>query len=203
MESTNLRVVGLTGGIGSGKSTFCAAFSHFGVPIIDTDIISHQLSYPYSTANIEVAKYLGEQALLEDGNLNRAWIRETIFNNANQKAILEQIFHPLILLEAKKQIQQLSTSLPYCILAVPLLFENPSFLTLVDTTIVIDCDESEQIARVRHRSKLTEAQIIQIINTQMPRAERNSLADIVIKNQAIADIDYKVSQLHGVLLGIS
>ena len=202
MELAKLLVAGLTGGIGSGKSSFCAAFSRLGIPIIDADVISHQLSYPNSTANCEVAEKLGKQAVLQDGNLNRKWIRECIFNNKEKRTTLEGIFHPLILSEAKKQIQRLSSTHPYCILAVPLLFEQISFLELVDITIVIDCEINEQIKRVMLRSKLTEQQVIQIIKAQMPSKERNKYADIVINNSSgIEDIDGKVSQLHTFLLG--
>ncbi len=202
MGSVKLLIVGLTGGIGSGKSSFCAAFSRLGVPIIDADEIAHQLSIPNSTANTEVAKIFGEQALLNDGSLNRDYIRHNIFNDANKKKLLEGIFHPLILFEAKKQIHKLSNTSSYCILAVPLLFEQPEFLKLVRITVTIDCDEGEQISRVMLRSKLTEPQVRQIIKTQIPRKERNNLSDIVINNNgAITDIDHKVSQLHTFLLG--
>ena len=202
MESVKLLIVGLTGGIGSGKSSFCAAFSRLGIPIIDADEIAHQLSTPNSLANSQVANAFGEVALLDDGRLNRDYIRQCIFNDPNKKKLLEGIFHPLILIDAKKRIEQLSNTSPYCILAVPLLFEQPEFLKLVSITVAVDCDESEQIRRVMHRSQLSEHQVQQILKVQIPRKERNKLADIVINNNgAITDIDRKVSQLHTFLLG--
>lgn len=193
--------MGLTGGIGTGKSSFCAAFSRLSVPIIDADIIAHNLSHPYSTANLSIAKLLGEQSLLDDGTLNRTWLRDTIFNDNKIKKQVEDIFHPLILKEVKFQIAQLKSDHPYCILAVPLLFEQPSFLKLTQLTIVIDCSEQEQIMRVMQRSGLNQEQVQKIIQSQMGRAERNNLADLVISNEdGLESIDNKVSQLHKLLL---
>lgn len=200
-ELVNLLVVGLTGGIGSGKSSFCAAFSLLGVPIIDADIIAHDLSQPYSTANTTVKKLFGEQSLRADGTLNREWIRSAIFNDDVKKKQLEAIFHPLILQALKLHIKQLENSCAYCIIAVPLLFEQKSFHELTQFSIAIDCTENEQITRVMHRSSLSETQVRKIIDAQMSRSQRNKLADLVINNEdGLENIADKVSQLHKFLL---
>lgn len=201
MESLSLLIVGLTGGIGSGKSSFCSAFANLGVPVIDADAVGHQLSSPNSEANQHVVERFGSIAVLDDGSLNRAWLREVIFNDAQLKIALEEIFHPLILLKVKTQIQQLSKEHPYCILAVPLLFEKKSFLELTNITLAIDCSENDQISRVMRRNSLTKNQVKKIIESQMSRATRNELADIVIDNsEAPENIVFKVSQLNNFLL---
>ncbi|MBM5571880.1 MULTISPECIES: dephospho-CoA kinase [Deefgea] len=194
-------VAGLTGGIGSGKSTFCAAFSRLGVPVIDADVIYHHLTQPYSIANLLVEQQFGSQSLLNDGKLNKDWLRQIIFDDDCKKKQVEAIFHPLILDEIKSQISQLESNYIYCILAVPLLFEFSDFLNLSDYTIVIDCSEATQVARVMQRSGLSHEQVKKIIQAQMSRNERNRLADLVICNEEGFDsIDDKVSQLHKFLL---
>ena len=193
--------VGLTGGIGCGKSSFCAAFSRLGVAIIDTDEIAHQLSHPNSDANQLIAQQFGKQSLLDDGALNRTWLRQLIFNEPAKKKQLEAIFHPFILQVSKEQIQKVSQLHRYCILAVPLLFEVSEFQQLVDYTIAIDCEESEQINRVMQRSHLSLDEVQKIITAQMPRNQRNTLADYVVNNNGtLASIDVKVSQMHDFLL---
>lgn len=194
-------VVGLTGGIGCGKSSFCDVFSRLGVPIIDTDVIAHQLAHPNSYANQQVLSQFGAASLLADGSLDRAWLRQLIFTEPDKKVQLEAIFHPLILERTKEQISIFSSLHPYCILAVPLLFETPSFHKLTDLSISIDCVEQEQIKRVMLRSRLSQYQIKNIISAQMPRDQRNALANYVIMNDgALIDIDKKVSQMHNFLL---
>jgi len=196
-----LLVAGLTGGIGSGKSTFCAAFSRLGVPVVDADVIYHHLTQPNSIANLLVEQQLGSQSLLNDGRLNKDWLRQIIFNDDSKKKQVEAIFHPLILDEIKTQLSQLKSNHTYCILAIPLLFEFPDFLQLTHYSIVIDCSESTQINRVMQRSGLSQEQVKKIIQAQMNRNERNRLADLVICNEEGFDsIDDKVWQLHKFLL---
>ncbi|WP_027469953.1 dephospho-CoA kinase [Deefgea rivuli] len=194
-------IVGLTGGIGSGKSSFCAAFSDLGVPIIDTDDIAHQLSKPTSDANAQVARQFGADALLADGSLNRTWLRQLIFTDPSKKKQLETIFHPLILKKTKEEIQKISSLHHYCIVAVPLLFETTAFRNLIHYSIVIDCDEQDQINRVMLRSKLNHNEVQNIIAAQMPRKQRNYLADhIITNNGTLSSIAEKVSQMHSFLL---
>lgn len=201
MGLTKLLIVGLTGGIGSGKSSFCDVLSEMGVPIIDADKIAHGLDQPYSKANTLVSNEFGLQSLTQDGKLDRNYIREQIFNDASKKEKLEAILHPLIVTEIKAQIKNLSTSNPYCILAIPLLFEYETFRQLCQFSIVIDCSEEEQIKRVMQRNNLNRDQISLIIKSQLSRTQRNGFADLVINNEeGRSSIAKKVSQLHRFLL---
>lgn len=194
-------VVGLTGGIGCGKSSFCSAFSLLGVPIIDSDEIAHLLSQPNSTVNKQVYARFGANSLLADGSLNRVWLRELVFTEPAQRIQLEAIFHPLILQKTEEQIASMNHLHQYCILAVPLLFETPAFHRLINYSIVIDCEEQEQIYRVMHRNKLSHNEVKHIIAAQMPRNQRNAFADQIIMNDgSLASIDEKVSQMHSFLL---
>ena len=149
MELHSVLIVGLTGGIGSGKSSCCAAFSRLGITIIDTDEIAHQLSRPYADANLQIAEQFGANALLPDHSLNRKWLRQHILTDAYEKKRLEAIFHPKILDQVKEKILGICAKERYCIIDVPLLFETSSFLNLIDYSIVIDCDEQEQIKQGR------------------------------------------------------
>ena len=194
-------IVGLTGGIGSGKSSCCAAFSRLGITIIDTDEIAHQLSRPYADANLQIAEQFGANALLPDHSLNRKWLRQHILTDAYEKKRLEAIFHPKILDQVKEKIRSICAKERYCIIDVPLLFETSSFLNLIDYSIAIDCDEQEQIKRVKCRSQLTENEIKSIIAVQISRKQRNKLADfIILNNGKLSDIDEKILQIHKNLL---
>ena len=194
-------VVGLTGGIGCGKSSACAAFAQLGVPIIDTDQIAHSLSATGSPLLEDIRRHFGDAAIDHSGALNRPWIRELIFSNASDKEKLENIFHPAILAELTVQLRHYAHSASYCILAVPLLFESPQFLTLVNYSLVIDCNEARQIERVKQRSGLSEAQINKIMKHQLPRQLRNQQADKVISNNGeLHELHEKVSLLHDFFL---
>jgi len=176
-------VVGLTGGIGCGKSTVAAEFAALGVPVIDTDQIAHALGVPPSPALSLLEQRFGERALLSDGALNRAFIRDCVFADSQARRDLEAIMHPLILNEVKRWLTALPAATPYAIVVVPLLFENPAFVALMDHTVAVDCDEEAQIRRVGLRSGLSEETIRAIIAAQMPGAKRRELADEVIGNQ--------------------
>ena len=196
-----MHVVGITGGIGSGKSSFCHAFSHLGITVIDTDQLAHQLTQASSAAIPFILEKFGEAAIQHDGALNRTWMRQHIFSNPTGKHSLEKILHPLIYEMASELIQNEPPEHAYCILAVPLLFETQLFQNLIDYSIAIDCVEILQIERVKSRSHLSEIEIRQIIATQMSSEQRNQYADKVLHNNGtLQDIDAKVSQTHDFLL---
>jgi len=176
-------VVGLTGGIGCGKSTVAAEFAALGVPVIDTDQLAHALGAPTSPALPLIKQQFGEQAVLADGALNRAFIRDRVFADPQARRDLEAIMHPLILNGVKDWLAALPRFSPYAIVVVPLLFESPAFLDLVDQTVAVDCDEEEQIRRVNQRSGLAVETIRAIIAAQMPAAKRRDLADEIIGNR--------------------
>jgi dephospho-CoA kinase len=189
--------IGLTGGIGCGKSTVADLFAKHGAGIIDTDAIARRLTQAGGEAIAAIRAAFGDDYITDDGALNRAKMRGLIFSDAAAKQRLELILHPLILEQAKVQLRQLQTK-PYIILVVPLLPGSPAFRQLAQRVLVVDCDENTQVARVIGRSRMTEAEVRGIIAQQTPRAERLQLADDVIRNDAGLDsLAEQVSFLHG------
>jgi dephospho-CoA kinase len=171
--------VGLTGGIGCGKTTVSQLFAERGVPIIDADIIAHDLVKLGQPALQEIANFFGKSILLADGSLNRAELRNRVFSNPREKTMLENILHPLIFADMQNKIDKLKT--PYCIASIPLLFET-GMCDFVDRVLVIDCPEDLQITRVKQRDNLTEERIKTIIASQVSREFRLANADEVLDN---------------------
>jgi dephospho-CoA kinase len=189
-------IIGLTGGIGSGKSTVATLFDGHGAGIVDTDAIAHSLTQAGGEAIAATRTAFGNDYLTDNGALDRARMRGLIFSDAVAKQRLEQILHPLIRKHAKVQLRQLQDK-PYIILVVPLLPESPAFLKLVQRVLVVDCDENTQVARVTGRSRLTETEVRAIIANQTPRADRLQLADDVIRNDTGLDtLAAQVDALH-------
>jgi dephospho-CoA kinase len=188
-------VVGLTGGIGSGKSTAATFFADRGVTIVDSDLISHQLTQAQQPALKAIEREFGAAVLMPDGALNRAWLRELIHSKPAAKHQLEAILHPLILLECQRQIAASHSS--YTLLMVPLLLEAKGFKALCDTIVAINCSNEVQIARVRQRNLLTEEQVIAIIQNQLSDAERSLHAQhLLYNNGSLSKLEAQVAQLH-------
>jgi dephospho-CoA kinase len=188
--------IGLTGGIGCGKSTVAGLFAEHGAGIIDTDAIAHHLTQSGGDAIAAISAAFGKDYITVDGELDRAKMRGLVFSDAAAKQRLELILHPLILQQAKQQLRLLQTK-PYIIIVVPLLAESPSFRQLVQRVLVVDCDENTQVARVTGRSQMEEAEVRGIIAQQTPRAERLQIADDVIHNDAGMDsLAEQISVLH-------
>lgn len=186
--------IGLTGGIGSGKSTVCRLFAELGTPIIDADIIARQLVEPNSPALKKLVAQFGKTILNPDQSLNRAYLRDLVFNDKTQKNQLDQIMHPLIYDEIEKQVQALNS--PYCIIAIPLLLETQQ-MQRVDRIAVVDCNADTQLLRVVSRDHLKPEQVLSIIASQMPRQQRLSFADDVIDNTCSpAHLAEQVKRLH-------
>lgn len=177
-------VVGLTGGIGSGKSAVTSLFESHGVDIIDADVVARDVVKPGSVGLKEIVSKFGDTILLADGTLNRAQLREVIFHNADNKTWLNALLHPLIR-EAMQSGIQNSTS-EYCILAVPLLIEN-NLTTMVHRVLVVDCTEQQQLERAMHRDGSSEQTIRNIMASQASREERLQAADDVIDNTGNKD----------------
>ncbi|MDD2915496.1 MAG: dephospho-CoA kinase [Gallionella sp.] len=193
----NRLIIGLTGGIGSGKSTVAALFAQHGAGIIDTDVIAHSLTRANGEAMESIRASFGNDYVTADNALDRAKMRGLIFSDAAAKQRLEQLLHPLIREQAKAQLRKLESA-PYIILVVPLLAESPAFRQLVQRVLVVDCAENIQIARVVGRSAMSEAEVRAIIARQTSRAERLQLADDVIHNDAGLDnLAEQVGILHG------
>jgi len=193
--------VGLTGGIGCGKSTVARIFSELNVPVLDADDIAHRLVEKGQPALVTIQQAFATAALNPDGSLNRHYLREQIFSDPEQKQKLESILHPLIFKSLQAELEQLIA--PYCIISIPLLFET-GMTHLVDRILVIDCSVETQIERVKIRDKLTVARIQSIIDNQVSRAFRKAKADDLIDN---SNTDYRlaeqVKKLHNLYLSLS
>lgn len=188
--------VGLTGGIGCGKSIVASLFAEHGAGVVDTDAIAHHLTQPDGAAIEAIRRTFGNDYITPDGALDRKLMRDLIFSDATAKRRLEMLLHPLILEHAKTQLRQLAKS-PYIILVVPLLPESPAFRKLVHRILVVDCEPDNQIIRVMQRSRMSEAEVRSIIAQQTPSAERLRLADDVIHNgSSLADLAKQVAALH-------
>jgi dephospho-CoA kinase len=179
MSSTKL-VVAITGGIGSGKSTVAELFAHHGVPIIDTDQISRDLTTKGSPALQAISDQFGE-SLLKNGELIRKSLRQLVFADPEKRIWLEELLHPLIREEMQKQVDALTT--PYCMIIIPLLFENPAN-PLINRILVVDTDEELQLARVAQRDLHSIIEVEAIMETQVSRQVRLDGADDIIFNTA-------------------
>lgn len=189
------KVVAVTGGIGSGKTEVCKCFAALGVPVVDLDRIAHDMSAPGSTAMQAVRQAFGDAMFDADGQLNRAKLRELVFAEPDALDRLNQIMHPAIRLEAMRQIEQFTDA--YVVLAIPLLVESREDWHMIDHVLVIDCDEQTQLARIMHRSQLSEAMAQAIMAAQSSREARLSMADSVIQNdQTLDNLQEKVLEFH-------
>lgn len=194
--------VGLTGGIGSGKSAASDRFKELGAGVVDTDEISHALTAPGGDAIEEIRRQFGPEFLLAGGGLDRARMRRLVFGDAAARTRLEAILHPLIRARTRAAIG--AASLPYVIVVVPLLFETGAGANLVQRVLVVDCEEEEQVRRATARSRLSAAEVRKIMATQLPRAERLRRADDVLANDGDLPALYRgVAQLHARYLGLA
>ncbi|HYQ98715.1 MAG TPA: dephospho-CoA kinase [Casimicrobiaceae bacterium] len=173
-------VVGLTGGIGSGKSAVADAFAARGIDVTDTDRLAHELTVPGAPGLAAIVAALGPGWLQPDGALDRAALRRRAFADASVRARLEGALHPLIGAAARDAVARWTS--PYGILVVPLLLERGGLASVVSRVLVVDCPEDEQVRRVRLRSGLAEAEVRAIMATQLGRAERLARADDVLDN---------------------
>lgn len=191
-------IVGVTGGIGSGKSAVTARFEQRGIVVVDADIAARVVVEPGRPALAAIAEHFGDDILLPDGNLDRAALRARVFADDSERAWLEQLTHPLIGQEILDQIAAANSA--YTILASPLLLET-SQGDLTDCVIVVDVPEETQLARTMARDDNDEAQVRRIIAAQMPRQERLARADYIIDNAGpLAALDAEVERLHETLL---
>jgi dephospho-CoA kinase len=186
--------IGLTGGIGSGKSTVAKYFAELGITVIDADQIAHELCASNTSCTKKIIEHFGNKILNKDGTLNRSYLRKLIFQDAREKKWLEQLLHPLVYQEMQRQIQKATS--PYCILVIPLLFETKAE-DFVDRILVVDSLEQLQIKRIQKRDKISEAEIKKICASQIPRDEHLSRADDIIHNdKSLADLQKQVKKLH-------
>jgi dephospho-CoA kinase len=192
-------VIGLTGGIGCGKSTVAKLFAAKGVPILDADVIARELVEPNQPAFEAIKQHFGA-AILRDGGLDRARLREIVFSNPEEKRWLENLLHPMVYSEISRRIATLSA--PYSIVVIPLLLETGR-RHLVDRLLVVDCPEDMQRHRVKLRDGLEDTQIEKIMASQISRSKRLEAADDVIENTADeATLSDRIEHLHQLYLAL-
>jgi dephospho-CoA kinase len=177
-------VIGLTGGIGSGKTAVANAFAALGVPATDTDALAHALTAPGAPGYQAVLETFGSAFRGPNGTIDRAALRRHVFSDAAARARLESILHPLIRAAAQREVGEWTA--PYGLLVVPLLLERTGG-TPVDRVLVVDCPEDEQVRRVTARSGLPPSEVRAIMATQLPRADRLARADDILDNAGAAE----------------
>jgi len=188
-------VVGLTGGIGSGKSTVAELFVAQGAALVDTDAIAHELTAPAGAAMPDLLAAFGPGVADERGALDRAAMRQLIFADSAARQKLEDILHPLIRQISAQRCAAATT--PYVILAVPLLVESASYRERCQRIVVVDCPESLQVQRVMARNGLAEAEVMAIMAAQATRTQRLLAADDVVYNDAdLTNLYGQVGRLH-------
>ena len=190
-------VVGLTGGIGSGKSAAADLFAARGIAVIDTDAIAHALTVAGGAAMPAIRAEFGDGVASADGALDRAVMRTLVFADATARKRLEAILHPLIRAEGERQLRASAAGSPYAILVVPLLVESGDYRKRVNRIAVVDCAETTQVARVMRRSGLSGSEIERMLAAQATRAERLAAADDIIENDGtLADLPPRIERLH-------
>jgi dephospho-CoA kinase len=188
-------VVGLTGGIGSGKSAAADEFARLGATVVDTDAIAHGLTGAGGSAMPEVERIFGQGVIDSSGAMDRRKMRERVFAEPAAKKALEALLHPMIREESRRRIDAAQS--PYVVHVVPLLVESADYRKRVDRVLVVDCPEALQVERVRARSALPEAEVRAIMASQAARADRLAAADDVIDNSGTLDaLRKQVAALH-------
>ncbi|HEX7045630.1 MAG TPA: dephospho-CoA kinase [Burkholderiales bacterium] len=193
--------IGLTGGIGSGKSTVAELFARRGVPVVDTDVIAREVVAPGQPAIAEIERAFGREVLDAAGRLDRAALRRRVFDDPAARARLEAILHPRIRAEVERRLAALEA--PYCLVVVPLLVET-NFVDLIDRVLVVDADEALQIARTSTRDAVTPEAVERVMAAQASRAERLARADDVIRNDGtLSELEREVERLHARYLALA
>lgn len=193
--------VGLTGGIGSGKSTVAALFSQLGVDIIDTDLLARQVVEPGTSALKEIAIHFGKEILNPDNSLNRKALGEKVFTHLDEKKWLENLLHPLIndaVIAAKAKVKS-----PYCIVVIPLLIETLPHPT-IDRILVVDTPKELQLNRTQARDQRSTSEINAIIANQATPEERRAAADdLILNDHSLTELSEAVKKLHHYYLELS
>lgn len=195
-------VIGLTGGIGSGKSAAAEEFARLGAAVVDTDAIAHALTRPGGAAIPAIVERFGRDFLLPSGAMDRKKMRERVFGDPDAKRTLEALLHPMIRDESQRRIE--AAPEPYVVHVVPLLVEAADYRRRVHRVLVVDCEEEVQLARVRARSGLAEDAARAIIASQASRRERLAAADDVIDNGGTLEaLRQQVARLHAQYLAMA
>lgn len=183
-----MRKVGLTGGIASGKSTVSGMFRELGVPVIDADMIAREVVAPGSRALEAIVAAFGEEILTDEKSLNRARLGEIVFSDLSKKKVLEGILHPEIIAEQDRRLKDLEREgrTPVAVVDAAVMIESGSWKRF-DSLVVVDCEESQQISRLRLRNGMNEEEAARRVNAQMPLSEKVKYADHVIDNRGSID----------------
>ena len=198
MSSSPLRRIGLTGGIGSGKSTLGLMLQEQGLPLIDADAISRQLTLPGGAAIAPLREVFGPACIDSTGGLDREQMRQLVFSDKAAKQTLQQLLHPLILLQIEKDaLLWMEKGNSLVVFDIPLLVESAHWRGRLDRVLVVDCEEETQVERVMKRSHLSADAVRQIMANQATRSQRLAAADMVIYNNGIsmAQLRAQISQL--------
>ena len=194
--------VGLTGGIGSGKSAAASFFAELGAAVVDTDAISHELTAAGGRALPALRTAFGAEYIRADGALDRARMRELVFADPAARKKLEAILHPLIRAESRARIAAVRAA--YAVLVVPLLLETGSYRDIVQRIVVVDCDEATQIERTMARSRLSAGEVQAVMRMQLSRQQRLALADDILSNDSdIEALRAQVVALHAAYLRLA
>lgn len=186
--------IGLTGGIGSGKSAVAKRFADRGITVIDTDVITRKLVEPGEAALTEISETLGKEFITEDGHLHRAHLREAIFENDTKRKRLEAILHPRVAEVVAMEVDSLD--FPYCIIVIPLLFEAAQEY-LVDRVLVVDAPEELQVDRVITRDHTDAERVKKIMASQLDRKSRLARADdVIVNDRDETELEEQVNRLH-------
>ncbi len=193
-------IVGLTGGIGSGKSTVADGFAALGAYVVDADALSHQLTAPNGLALDAISAAF--EGVVTNGVLDRAALRERVFVDAEARKRLEAILHPMIRVATRNALtSNAALAGPYVILMVPLLFESGTYNKRIDCAVVVDVDEATQVERVTRTRGLAADEVKRIVGTQMPRTERLTHAQFVIDNRGSTEaLAIQIAALHSVFV---
>ena len=194
-------IIGLTGGIGSGKTSATRFFAAEGIAIIDADTIAHELTGVQGDAIPNIKKYFGVDFITKNGKLDRKKMKNRIFSDINSRKKLEKILHPLIQAEIMHRIETAFS--PYIIVVAPLLLETGDYCETVTRILVVDCNEEYQISRTVSRDGLSKEDVRTIMATQKPRQERlNQADDVIVNNTDISSLQEKVKLQHNIYLSL-
>lgn len=194
-------IIGLTGGIGSGKTSATRFFAAEGIAIIDADTIAHELTGAQGDAIPNIKKYFGVDFITKNGKLDRKKMKNRIFSDINSRKKLEEILHPLIQAEIMHRIETAFS--PYIIVVAPLLLETGDYCETVTRILVVDCNEEYQISRTVSRDGLSKEDVRTIMATQKPRQERlNQADDVIVNDTDISSLQEKVKLQHNIYLSL-
>lgn len=195
-------IIGLTGGIGCGKTSASKLFANLGVDIIDTDEIARELTQSEGAAISTIRKEFGDAYISTEGALDRNQMRQLVFSDGFSRQKLEKILHPFILTEAARRAEL--TNSPYVIMVIPLLFETNDYDRIIQRSLVIDCDEENQITRTMKRSGLNEKEVRAIIAAQISRQKRLQKSDdVIVNNNGLDYLQKQVNKHHQKYLALS